>query len=762
MITSLELKNWRSHAHTTLQFGKGTNLIIGIMGSGKSAVLDAICYALYGTFPALRRKSVSSEDVFRHGEKEAGVALEFSHGGKGYRVVRALRKSARGVEAAAKVYEDGKALDSGQARVSEIVGEKLGVDYDLFNRAVYSEQNNIGYFLELDAGRRKKEMDGLMGLDRFEDARANAVRVINRLEGEKKALEQRYDGARHAEIGEKVKEKKGLLGDEEKRAGDAERELHAKRKEAEAAEKGLAEMRRTKERKERAWEALGKERARIEALEADLKGKEVGGERVAGKREELREAEAEAERVGKEISALEKEESSLSRGIGALENRIKNAERASRERDAAKKELERILGGKTVKELEEAEKRLELEMVELGSQAKSLIAEAEEMEKYLGGLDGKDSCPVCGAELGKERASHLHMERAGTAKRKRGEADGLQKRLGELEKELLRTKRMLKEAAGAEGKAKLEIEDVKGIAAELENAKKRAEGHAKGIAELRGRRKMAEGKAREALFALREMEGLLEKKKGLEGARGRAKELEKEWGGITFGAEEYDRLYSNVSRLGVECERAEGKTREARGAIESLKEMAAGLEKEMAALEALRGDIGKRNGMLEQLVIMRNAIGETQAELRMELVEAINSAMNGIWPILYPYADYRQLRIAASEEDYAFEVYDGEWRRLEKVASGGERACLSLTLRIAMATVLAPEAGWLILDEPTHNLDRGAVQALAEALENKVPQLVEQAFVITHEENLMNSEFARSYRFSREKEAGGATAVEEL
>ncbi|MCX6768868.1 MAG: SMC family ATPase [Candidatus Micrarchaeota archaeon] len=329
MITSVELKNWRSHAHTRLQFGKGTNLIVGIMGSGKSAVLDAICYALYGTFPALRRKSVSSEDIFRHGEKEAGVALEFSHGGKGYRVVRALRKSARGVEAAAKIYEDGKVLDSGQARVSEIVGEKLGVDFDLFNRAVYSEQNNIGYFLELEAGRRKREMDGLMGLDRFEDARANAVRVINRLEGERKILEQRYDAARHEEIGKKVKEKKGLLGEEEKKAGNAERELQAKRKEADVAEKGLAEMRKMKERKERAGEALGRERARIEALEADLRGKELGEEKVAGKRAELRAAEAEAERIGKDISALEKEESSLSRNIGALENRVKNAERAA-------------------------------------------------------------------------------------------------------------------------------------------------------------------------------------------------------------------------------------------------------------------------------------------------------------------------------------------------------------------------------------------------------------------------------------------------
>ncbi|MCX6768867.1 MAG: hypothetical protein NTY83_03465, partial [Candidatus Micrarchaeota archaeon] len=118
--------------------------------------------------------------------------------------------------------------------------------------------------------------------------------------------------------------------------------------------------------------------------------------------------------------------------------------------------MERILGGKGVKELEESEKKLELGMVELGSQAKSFMAEAEEMEKYLGGLDGKENCPVCGAELGKDKAAHLHKEKAEIAKRKKGEAAELRKKLAEMEKELLHTKKVLREAAGAEGKARLE------------------------------------------------------------------------------------------------------------------------------------------------------------------------------------------------------------------------------------------------------------------------------------------------------------------
>lgn len=762
MITSLELRNWRSHAHTKLQFGKGTNLIVGIMGSGKSAVLDAICYALYGTFPALRRKSISTGDIFRHGEKEASVSLEFSRGGNGYRIVRALRASARGAEAAAKIYENGKLLESGQERVSEIAAEKLGVGYDLFNRAVYSEQNNIGYFLELDAGRRKREMDGLMGLDRFEEARANAVRVINRLEGERKALAQRYDAKRHAEIEKTLGEKRKLLGEEEARAAEAERALEAKKAEARAAESELEAMKRRKELKEKAWEALGKERARIEALEAGLEGREIDAGKVAEKRAEAKEAKEDAERVAGQIAAVEREAASLAKEIGALEARARNAERAARERKEAEEALRKILGGKRLEELEAEEKEIELRMLDVGSRAKSLVAEAAEMEKYLSGLEGKETCPVCGSELGLERAARLREERSSAAEGKRREAAGLEKVLAQLEKELAAAKKRLRDAGVARQKAAFEAEDAERIMIELEAARKKAGAKAEEAKELRERLRALEGKAKDASFALKEMEALMEKKAGLERARAREKELEGEWAGIEFSKDEYEKLNSRARELMLEKERAEWAAREARKAIASLREMASVLEKEAELLEAVRADIGKMAAMLEQLVVMRNAIGETQAELRMELIEAINHAMNGIWPILYPYADYRQLRIAAGEEDYSFEVYDGEWRKLEKVASGGEKACLSLTLRIAMATVLAPGAGWLILDEPTHNLDREAVQALAEALENRVPQLVEQAFVITHEESLMNSEFAKSYRLTREKGKGGATVVEEV
>jgi len=73
--------------------------------------------------------------------------------------------------------------------------------------------------------------------------------------------------------------------------------------------------------------------------------------------------------------------------------------------------------------------------------------------------------------------------------------------------------------------------------------------------------------------------------------------------------------------------------------------------------------------------------------------------------------------------------------------------------------VLVPNLRWLVLDEPTHNLDSQGIRALAEALHERIPDIVEQTFVITHDENLKDAASARLYRFERNKEIGEPTKV---
>ena len=182
---------------------------------------------------------------------------------------------------------------------------------------------------------------------------------------------------------------------------------------------------------------------------------------------------------------------------------------------------------------------------------------------------------------------------------------------------------------------------------------------------------------------------------------------------------------------------------------------------ERSEMEAIEKEASRLLKLEEELAIYRNALLETQAALRQEVIEAINSAMNGIWQLVYPYRDYRGLRLAADEKGYAFEIYDSEWRPAE-LASGGERASIALAFRIALASVLTPNMSLLVLDEPTHNLDKEAVAVLAHALQDNLPELVEQSFIITHDEGLMGSEFASTYRLGRDKGASSGTIVEEV
>jgi len=88
-LNSLHLCNFRQHVDTKIDFDTGITGIIGPNGSGKTTVLEAIAWALYGT-PAARgtRESIRS---FRAGPRaQVKVELDFELSGHRYRISRGL------------------------------------------------------------------------------------------------------------------------------------------------------------------------------------------------------------------------------------------------------------------------------------------------------------------------------------------------------------------------------------------------------------------------------------------------------------------------------------------------------------------------------------------------------------------------------------------------------------------------------------------------------------------------------------------------
>jgi DNA repair exonuclease SbcCD ATPase subunit len=147
--------------------------------------------------------------------------------------------------------------------------------------------------------------------------------------------------------------------------------------------------------------------------------------------------------------------------------------------------------------------------------------------------------------------------------------------------------------------------------------------------------------------------------------------------------------------------------------------------------------------------------------LRKEFVEAVNYVMNKLWQTLYPYQDFVGIRLNVDEGDYILQLQDrsGAWVNVEGQVSGGERSIACLTLRISFALVLAPQLPWLVLDEPTANLDTKAIEDLAETLRERIGDFVEQVFLITHDEKLEDAVSGSLYKLEREKEKDGSTKV---
>ena len=92
ILKSLKLENIRSYADQTVSFPLGTTLFEGDIGSGKSTILMAVEFALFGL------GSEKGGALLKAGEKQGSVILRFEVEGKDYEVYRRLERRAKSVQ----------------------------------------------------------------------------------------------------------------------------------------------------------------------------------------------------------------------------------------------------------------------------------------------------------------------------------------------------------------------------------------------------------------------------------------------------------------------------------------------------------------------------------------------------------------------------------------------------------------------------------------------------------------------------------------
>ena len=159
-INRIYLENYRIHEKLEVEFDKGINLLLGENGKGKSSILEAIGYALFGS--DLRG---TQKDAIQYGKKSAKIQVEFTGvDGEEYIVTRKLpgttsiyRKSNPELE-----------LQGKEDRIRELCGIKGDIK-DVYDNVIVAKQNEFISSFKATAKDREKTFDKVFNTEIYRE-----------------------------------------------------------------------------------------------------------------------------------------------------------------------------------------------------------------------------------------------------------------------------------------------------------------------------------------------------------------------------------------------------------------------------------------------------------------------------------------------------------------------------------------------------------------------------------------------------------------
>lgn len=191
-IELVQLENIRSHEKSTVPFARGFNCLVGGVGCGKSSILYAIDFALFGD-PVGR----SFDYLLREGASSGKVTVQFVQNGKNYTISRGLKRRAKSIGQdleELKLFEEETIIaDLKDDAVAEQLKAATGLDKELFREIVWVKQERLKELLDAPPRERQKRLDELFGLSDYEIAWSNLAEYQKEYEGEKRVYERDPD-----------------------------------------------------------------------------------------------------------------------------------------------------------------------------------------------------------------------------------------------------------------------------------------------------------------------------------------------------------------------------------------------------------------------------------------------------------------------------------------------------------------------------------------------------------------------------------------
>ncbi|MGQ9628704.1 MAG: AAA family ATPase [bacterium] len=272
----LTLKNFMSYGNNVppLDFsGIHVANLTGNNGHGKSALLDAITWSIWGK---ARNSDRSGDELIRWGESSMRVEFEFELEGNIYRVIRErVRGKQTILEFQIKNGDEWVALTGEGGNKQRVIDQKLRMDYETFINSSFILQGRADEFTIKNPTERKKILGDILGLGFYDDL-------------ERKAREKLRDVERE-------------LSESHKAIEDIEKELRLKpecEENVSSREERIRNLERELSERRDALQELDRRRRSLEELEDRLNDIKA---QLANNSREIEEIEGEQKRISEEI-----------------------------------------------------------------------------------------------------------------------------------------------------------------------------------------------------------------------------------------------------------------------------------------------------------------------------------------------------------------------------------------------------------------------------------------------------------------------------
>ncbi len=165
ILDRLELRNFKRFRDVEIHFRDGITGILGNNGTGKSSLVEAIFFALYG----VRATGISGDYIlssFAGPKEKCDVRLDFRIGGDRYAIHRTFRKKpGKPADHTVSFYHNGRERAHDVSQVEEEVKRTIGMGPVDFKNTIYAAQKDLLTLLENTPGKRKEWFQKALGID---------------------------------------------------------------------------------------------------------------------------------------------------------------------------------------------------------------------------------------------------------------------------------------------------------------------------------------------------------------------------------------------------------------------------------------------------------------------------------------------------------------------------------------------------------------------------------------------------------------------